>query len=107
VLGEAKTLKNTPIMIEESEMSIDIALYQGEHYEDKEYFMTEKEFYKKKITLCASFSLKRNQLDYILDKNLHKRFENDIIYLRLDDKEDNEEEKLEAELLGGNDFQTA
>jgi len=107
VLGQAKTLKNTPIMIEESEMSIDIALLQGETYEDREYFMTEKEFYKKKITLCTTFSLKRNQLDYILDKNLHKRYENDIIYLRLDDKEDNEEEKLEAELLNGHDFQTA
>jgi hypothetical protein len=71
-------------------------------------FILEKEVYTKKFTVYKHVEIKKNQLDNVLTPDLRsKEIDTEALYLRLEDEDDNQEEKIEAEVLAGADFLSA
>mmetsp|Transcript_16611 Transcript_16611/g.14450 ORF Transcript_16611/g.14450 Transcript_16611/m.14450 type:complete len:123 (-) Transcript_16611:564-932(-) len=76
--------------------------YYDHEMKTQETLKLEKTFYTKKLIICATFSVEKNPLDFVLndrpDKK-QKKFSNEVIYLRLQDDEEEEEKDLEEKLM--------
>lgn len=94
IVGEDVILK---LMPQSNLNNIDDSLITEPFLEEDDetvYLQREKEFFKKKLVICKTFALEKNQIDHILGRSEDK-FAHEIIYLGIDP----DDEMLEKELL--------